>query len=79
MRPVLRGRDKEGRQGKFLASAPSFEGEKLLEADAFETLWIEMPPLSTGIHPVTVKALRGPFHRYANQEITVYDSYLRKG
>jgi hypothetical protein len=72
---------KKGDRVSFLLSAPSlFEGEKLLEADAFETLWIEMPPLSTGIHPVTVKAACGDrFTDTLTREITVYDSYLRKG
>lgn len=72
---------KKGDRVSFSLSAPTlFEGEKLLEANAFETLWIELPLLSTGIHPVTVKAACGDrFTDTLTREITVYDSYLLKG
>jgi hypothetical protein len=66
---------------EYKISAPTiFKGERLLEADAFEAVWLEMPPLSPGAHLVTVKARCGEgLTDTLTREIMVYDSYLNRG
>ncbi len=66
---------------RFTVTSPSlFDGERVMEANAFETVYLELPGLKAGSHTVTIKAACGQDLRdILTREIKVYDTYLTKG